>query len=120
MPAISIQTQIHPKGWIMVPVSVCGVWYGHFMLNTFTPISSVSRATATTLEAFQCLRPRTNQGHVLSGLTIGDERFADLPVRVSRAATMLDVEGMLGLDFLRRFASIHFDLIERTLILELL
>jgi hypothetical protein len=65
MPTVSVQTHTHPNGWIMVPVSVCGVWHGEFMLTTFTPVSSVSPSTATMLEAFQCRGLQADQRHLL-------------------------------------------------------
>jgi hypothetical protein len=93
----------------MIPVLICGVWRGEFLLNTFTPISSVSASTATILEAFQCFGSHADRGYLLQGLTIGGERLPDLRVRVSRAATLLDVDGMLGLNFLQQFATVRFD-----------
>jgi hypothetical protein len=118
MARISVTTHNHPRGWIMVPVSICGVWRGHFMLNTFTPISGVSERTASVLEAFQCLGSVTGREHELRGLVIGGERLPNLVVRVSRAATILGVEGMLGLNFLNQFARIGYDAAERVLTLE--
>jgi hypothetical protein len=103
----------------MVPVSICGMWRGEFMLNTFTPISSVSASTATMLEAVQCLSERADQGHILQGLTVGSTRLPDLRVRVSRAATLLELEGMLGLDFFNQFAGVHYHRAERRLVLDL-
>jgi hypothetical protein len=118
MPEITVVTHVHPRGWIMVPVSICGVWRGEFMLNTFTPISAVSAGTATVLEAFRCLSAPTGRELVLEGLAIGGIGLPNLAVRVSRAATMLDVEGMLGLNFLNQFTHLHYDAAERTLRLE--
>lgn len=119
MPAIAVRTLAHPRGWILIPVTVCGIWHGHFMLNTFTPISSVSASTATMLEALQCFTPQASHGHLLRTLTIGGVPLPELPVRISRAATLLDVEGMLGLDFLRQFTAIRFDVPAGTLTLDL-
>ncbi len=117
--SVSVRTEDHPNGWVMVPVTVCGLWQGHFLLNTFTPVSSVSRPTASILEAFQCFSLQTDQRYLLQGLTVGGERLTDLEVRISRAATLLGVEGMLGLDFLRRFTRVQFDVAERRLTLTL-
>jgi hypothetical protein len=119
MPTVSVQTHTHPNGWIMVPISVCGVWHGEFLLNTFTPVSSVSPTTTTMLEAFRCLGSHADQRHRLQGLIVGDVRLPDLPVRVSRAAALLDIEGMLGLNFLRQFTTVRFDVPSGTLTLEL-
>ena len=33
MPAVFVQTRTHPNGWIMVPVSVCGVWHAVLHLS---------------------------------------------------------------------------------------
>ena len=87
MVSVSVSTLDHARGWIMVPVSICGIWRGHFLLNTLTPVSSVSRQTATILEAFQCFRPLADRRYLLTGLTIGDQRLPALEVRVSRAAS---------------------------------
>jgi hypothetical protein len=118
MPDITVVTHVHPREWIMVPVSICGVWRGEVMFNTFTPISAVSAGTAAVLEAFRCFGTPTGRELVLEGLAIGGVRLPSLAVRVSRAATMLDVEGMLGLNFLNQYSHLHHDAAERTLRLE--
>ena len=88
------------------------------MLNSFTPLSAVSARTASVLEAFHCLSPIAGREYEPRGVVIGGERLPDLVVRVSRAATMLDVERMLGLNFLNQFLRIGYDAADRVLSLE--
>jgi hypothetical protein len=118
MASIVVSTWLNRRGWIMIPVTVCGWWRGDFVLNTIAT-SSVSAGTATALDALQCLTRSAGGSHLLRGLTIGEARLPDLPVRVSPAATLTHVEGMLGLDFLRQFTSLRFDVPAGTLTLVL-
>jgi hypothetical protein len=103
----------------MVPVTVCGIWHGHFVLSTIATTSAVSAGTASALDAFHCLSRHDQAGLVLRGLVVGQHRLPDLSVRVSPAATMTGVEGILGLDFLRQFTTIRFDVADGRLTLEL-
>jgi hypothetical protein len=119
MATISTTVWFHPRGWLMVPVTVCGVWNGDFILNTFRPRSTVSAMTATVLNGFACMGHQGGRDYVLRGLMIGGGRLPDLEAQVSAAATLLGVEGMLGLNFLRQFARVEFDVDERVLTLEL-
>lgn len=119
MPLISIQTRKHPRGWIVIPVSACNIWRGEFVLNTFRPVSLISSDTATILDGFQCLNAFGESRYLVDGLTIGGHPMSDLAVRISPAAGLVQVEGMLGLDFINRFRSIHFDVVDGRLTLEL-
>jgi hypothetical protein len=119
MAAISTSLWFHPRGWVMVPVTVCGIWNGNFILNTFRPRSTVSAMTATVLNGFECIGHQSGRDYVLRGLMIGGERLPELDAQVSAATTLLGVEGMLGLNFFRQFSSVHLDVDQRTLTLEL-
>jgi hypothetical protein len=119
MTSITVTTWLNERGWIMVPVTVCGVWGGNFVLSTIATTSTLSAGTASALDAFQCLSEADQGGLMLRGLTIGQQRLPDLPMRVSPAATISRVEGLLGLNFLRQFASVCFDVAGNTLTLDL-
>jgi hypothetical protein len=119
MPAIVVSTWTNARGWIRVPVSVCGVWRGDFVLSTIASASSVSSGTASALDGFECLSGLNRREYVLRGLAIAGHLLPDLTVRVGLAATLVRVDGTLGLTFLNQFRSVHFDVFESTLTLEL-
>lgn len=119
---VSVVTALHPTGlWITVPVTVGGRVTLLMVLDPGSPISAISPAAEQTLRNHGLLEPRAGEAspHLLTNLTIEGQPLPDLQVRVlSRLARLarwnvrgapLEVDGLLGLDFLGKFVDVHFN-----------
>ena len=110
MVTFSVVTRDHPEfGWVMVPLFVAQIQL-RMMLNTGSPRSVISEAARDTLIQNELLPPQQLAGYTLTPVALAGQRISDLPVRVRGPVfARAHVDGMLGLDFLRQFTEIHFD-----------
>lgn len=106
-----IQASIHRSGrWITIPLTVSGTRELMAVVDTGAPVSAVSLAVHARLTESGLLQATTaSNRYRLAPLTADGQQLPDLEVAVIRRLDRLDVDGLLGLDFLTRFAHIHFD-----------
>ena len=117
---LTIQTEIHPSGrWITVPLVVGRARRISPVLDTGAPVSGISPRIEALLLANGLLRPGTTPNrHHLVELSVANQPLPDIEVAVIRRLDRLDVDGLLGLDFLSLFERIHFHTRSLQLILE--
>jgi hypothetical protein len=119
---VSIQTYLHPNArgsWITFTVTVGGRFDLALVLDPGAPVSAISPTVRQELRSLGLLgnssRPRY---HRLTALTVQGQPFPELEVRVLPRLSQLEVDGLVGLDFLRQFAAIHFYVPTMRLVLE--
>ena len=120
---LRIRTGLHPNPlgrWISFPVMVGGVHDVLMVLDPGSPVSAISPETRHDLARLNLLQPPTSPRyeHLLTGLVVQGQSFPDLDVRVLRRLSRIQVDGLVGLDFLSRFFAIHFYVQTSELILE--
>lgn len=113
----SVQTLRHARGWIVVPVVAGGMFTIRFVLNTGYLISAVNSRAQAVLAVMGLLDPIGGRLHSLRNLTLAEQPLPDLEVRATPALGLIGVEGILGLNFLRQFDDVHFNLPSRRLTL---
>ena len=108
---ISTIAKLHPSGrWITVNVVVAGTRTLSMVLDTGAPVSALSPHTGTILEARGLASPSSDpRVRVLRNLTIAGHSVPDLEVRLLARLDRIQVVGLLGLDFLRLFEDVHFN-----------
>ena len=107
---LSVQTYQHPVNrWIIVRFDIEGAGRRDMVLDTGSPLSSVSVSMRDSLAEANRLEAVGPNRHMLRGLTVEGWRLPDLPVRLSRRVTQVGADGVLGLDFLAQFREICFD-----------
>jgi hypothetical protein len=108
--SLSIQTKLHStKWWLIIPVEVGGRMTIEMVLDTGSPLSSISERLCGPLLSMGLLEPVSVRSFVLHGLKIQNQPIRDLRVRVSRRVTRTGADGVFGLDFLARYSTVHFD-----------
>jgi hypothetical protein len=107
--SLVIETRLHPKRWwILVPITVDGRPI-QMVLDTGSPLSSISKETFDRLERTGSVRQTSALEYLLSNAVIQGQPIPDLTVRISRRVTRVGAEGVLGLNFLGRFRRVEFD-----------
>ncbi|MGI8550710.1 MAG: hypothetical protein ACR2PL_07975 [Dehalococcoidia bacterium] len=106
---ITVHTEAHERGWIVVPTLVGGMFELRWILNTGHAMSSLSTATGAVLSALGHLDHMEGRNYRLRDVTLADQRVPDHQVRSGQAVNLLALEGILGLDFLRQFHDVHFN-----------
>ncbi len=109
---IEVLVRIHQAtGLILLPLGVGGETV-FMVLDTGTNLSGISKDTRDKLLANGHLRATgTFRGidlYTMSELKLGGTDLPNLTVVLSTKATELGFEGIVGLNFLRRFSDIHF------------
>ena len=107
--SISVDTESHPVGFIVVRFTVGAIYPLRLVLNTGFVMTCLTLSARDNLTAFGHLRDTGERFPVLHDLSLGGRPLAPLPVRVNAAVARIAPEGMLGLNFLRQFREIHFD-----------
>jgi hypothetical protein len=111
---LSITVREHPSGlWLGVLLSVAGGESILMVLDTGSPISVISPHVAQDLRVRGALPETTDPHHYwLRELAVieasGEATLPDIRVRVLPRLAPLQVDGLLGLDFFRRFDLISF------------
>src|SRR6266852_697096 len=104
--SLSIQTTLHAtKWWLIVPVEVGGLLTIEMVLDTGSPLSSISERLRGSLASMGVLEPVSGRSYVLRDLKIQNQPIRDLRVRVSRRVTRVGADGVLGLDFLAQYSA---------------
>ena len=108
---ITTDCKIHPSGrWITFAVMVGGAQTLWMVLDTGSPVSALSPRTGAILETRGLLNPRRDSNlYILRDLAISGQSIPDLELRILPRLDRLQVVGLLGLDFLRVFDDIHFN-----------
>jgi hypothetical protein len=127
-PGIVIQAELHESAasWVIVPITLSNRHTLKMVLDTGSPVSAISPATAADLRALALLNapPAPPYAHRLTAVGTADgRRLPDVSVIVlPRLARMravgIEVTGLLGLDFLRAFESVCYYLDARRLVLQ--
>lgn len=78
------------------------------MLNTGRPYSALSRTTCATLAALGQVTPVAGSRCLIHSARLGTTTLLNIPMRLSAGPALIGLEGMLGLDFLERFAEVRF------------
>ena len=120
---LRIRTGLYPNPlgrWISFPIIIGGVHDILMVLDPGSPVSAISPETRDDLARLNLLQPGSSSRyeHRLSGLVVQGQLFPDLDVRVLRKLSRLQVDGLVGLDFLSRFFAIHFYVLTSELVLE--
>jgi hypothetical protein len=117
---VRIQAQFHPSGqWITVPITIHDQITRRFVLDTGSPLSALSQAVEHQLQAAQLLQPSPISGrYMLGGLAAAGQSLPTLQVGVLKRLDRLQIDGLLGLDFLVRFEHVHFHVRTLELVLE--
>ena len=118
---IAVQAALHPSGnWITLPLTVGGLLHLDMVLDTGSPVSVISPKARDDLLGRQLLDPSTEGiRYRLAQLSVHEQPLPPLMVRVLPRLTRLQVDGLLGLDFLRLFEHVHFHVPTLQLVLEL-
>lgn len=108
---IATECHIHPSGrWITLAVLVRSTETLSMVLDTGSPVSALSLQARAALAARGFLtegsQPRT---WLLRDVSIEARPIPDLEVRVLARLDRLQIVGLLGLDFLRMFEDVHFN-----------
>lgn len=108
---VTIQTELHSSGrWITVPLVVGARRTIAAVLDTGAPISGLSPQTYSRLLTAGLLLPTVGPNRYrLADLSVADQPLPPLEMAIIRRLDRLDVDALLGLDFLAQFATIHFD-----------
>ncbi len=109
---ISTEGRIHGSGrWVTFPLLVGGTQVLWMVLDTGAPVSALNPRIKDELEHRSLLSPSPRPNlYRLRDLEFGGKQVADMEVGVVRRLERLDIEGVLGLDFLSNFQDIHFNL----------
>jgi hypothetical protein len=108
--SVVAQAALHPSGrWLTLPLMIAGTYALRAVLDTGSPQSALSPRISNDLSSQGLLRPAADpRRFLLADLTIGGQAVPDLEVGVLRRLDPMEVDGLLGLDFLLRFSEVHF------------
>lgn len=117
---VAVQAELHESGnWIVVPVAVRGAVDLLMVLDTGSPVSVISPVVLDDLVTRGLLGPEVaSNRYVLTRLSVQGQPLPDLLVRVLPRLARIQVDGLLGLDFLRLFKAVHFHVDTFHLVLE--
>jgi len=117
---VAVQTELHESGnWIVVPVAVREAVDLLMVLDTGSPVSVISPLVLDDLLARRLVHPEVSSNrYLLTGLSVQGQSLPDLLVRVLPRLARIQVDGLLGLDFLRSFKAVHFHVDTFRLVLE--
>jgi len=95
---LSIQTWLHPRGWLIVPLRVGSLIALDFVLDTAYPVTRISLSTRDLLEAFGYVTAL--QGHIyrLREMRVEGHTLAELEVRASRPVWLRGQQGTQPFD----------------------
>ena len=112
---LSFELSVHPRGfWLSVILQVAGSDDLQLVIDTGSPVSSLSEGVLSALLADGLLTP-TGESYAaspiyrLSRLSVEGQAFPDTDVHRGNRATLLRIDGVLGLDFLYKFGRISFE-----------
>ena len=103
----------HPKQlWLLLPLRVelaAGPVVVNMVLDTGSGFSAISSETLQRLGPLGARATGLPNRYLISGLSLASEPLKPVVVRRSDRIDAVGAEGILGLDFLLRFARVTFD-----------
>jgi hypothetical protein len=108
---VEIQAKLDPVNrWVLIELEVSGGVSIDMVLDTGSPLSTISAGTRDKLAGLGWLNPVPGAVNrfLLTNVRIQGQPIDDLIVRVSPITTRAGAGGTLGLDFLNRFELIQF------------
>ena len=117
---LSVPIVLHPSGrWIGIFVTVGNTYDLLMVVDSGSPVSVISPAAQQELMAAGLL-PAANDTRwfQLRSLAAQGQTLPDMSVRILPRLTRLQIDGLIGLDYLRRFTRVCFHVNERRLTLE--
>lgn len=117
---LSVRARFHQsRRWITVPASIADLQAVYLVLDTGSPVSALSARMSHEVAARGLLHATSNPTRFrLANLTIAGEAIPDLAVAILPRLDRLEIDGLLGLDFLLDFNRIVFDVRTFDLVLE--
>ncbi len=118
MPAgeLTVPVSTHPSGlWVGIYVDIGARVRLFMVLETGSPVSALSPSIAQHLHSRKLLQADPAPGYfrpapLTAAQAPGHPPLPDLAVRVLPRLTRLRIDGLLGLDFFRRFDRVCFQL----------
>ncbi len=99
---------MHPRRWWLLAPLHLDTHVLWMVLDTGSPISSISEHTYASLAGTDRIVRVGNDTYVLRSPTIQGQSIEDVQVRISSRVTQVGADGVLGLDFLGRFTEVYF------------
>ena len=93
--------------WILVPVEVGDGLLINFVLDSGSPLTSMSERLYNRLRPY--LRQIGKNRYILRPVRLAGHDLGSLNIRGSDFLSRVGADGVLGLDFLTRFTHIEFD-----------
>jgi hypothetical protein len=113
-----IETYIHATtGLIVAPVRVGSFFDLELVLNTGYLVSSISRGARDSLLALSHLGHVSGRYYRLHDISVNGVALPPLDLRLNPTIARLEIEAIMGLNFLNQFREIRFDSQTRELML---
>ena len=107
---IVIETHVHETtGLIVAPVRVGAVFDLELVLNTGYLVSSISRGARDSLLALGHLGHVSGRYFRRQDISVSGVALPPLDMRLNPAIARLDIEAIMGLNFLNQFREVRFD-----------
>src|SRR5262245_7228147 len=105
MREIVVQTHFDRRGgWVVARLALRGEEVLPMVIDTGAFYSAISERTRAELMRKALLEGRGGNRYILRDVTIDGHPIGDIPVRLSRRVSEVGAIGLLGLDFLGRYA----------------
>jgi hypothetical protein len=105
-----IETYVHvTTGLIVAPVRVGAIYRLELVLNTGYLVSAISRGARDSLLALGHLGHISGRYYRLHDISVSGVALPPLDMRLNAAIARLDIEAIMGLDFLNQFREVRFD-----------
>jgi hypothetical protein len=114
---ISVETYTHTSGLIAIRLKVGPLYSLPLVINTGYLISCVRPGVRDSLVALGHLRPSGGRFYELHDIALAGRAMPPLEMRVNAAIALLDMDGVVGLNFLSQFREVCFDVETRRLTL---
>lgn len=107
---VAVQARLHTSGlWLTIPVVAGHEHALDFVFDTGSPVSAISPETRDDLSAKGLLTNGQRPGWFrLAGITVQGQAIPDLDLRVLGRLSRLKIDGLIGLNYLSHFESVHF------------
>ena len=107
---VQVQAELRPPAlWLTIQVTVRQEPTLAFVLDTGSPLSAIRPETKDRLSRLGLLLDGPRPGrYTVPGVSIQGQAMPDLGVRVLPRLSRLQIDGLIGLDYLSHFESIHF------------
>jgi hypothetical protein len=107
---IVIETHVHEStGLIVAPVRVGAFFDLELVLNTGYLVSSIGPGARDSLLALGHLGHISGRYYRLHDISVGGVALSPLDMRLNATIARLDIEAIMGLNFLNQFREIRFD-----------